>query len=66
MEFTDILGAVSSVGFPIVMCIMMWKFCSSTVTGVKEAVEGLKATLEKNTEAIQDIVDRLERLERKD
>lgn len=53
MEMESIVSLVSSVGFPIVCCIMMWKYINTTV---KE----LSNTIAENTRVISILIDKID------
>lgn len=59
-DTTDILTAISTVGFPIVMCLLMWFM--NDKQDVRHAEETTKMTeaLNNNTIVMQKLVDRLE------
>jgi hypothetical protein len=46
MDFNDIVQMVSSVGFPIVACIVLFKLYNNTITSFKESIDN-------NTKAIE-------------
>lgn len=54
MELDSIVSLVSSVGFPIVACVFMWKYINTTV-------KDLTNTLNENTKMIAKLCERLER-----
>ena len=52
---SDIITAVSAVGFPIVACLlMMWAYYN-TLTQMQLIIENLKGTIDRNTDALNDI-----------
>jgi len=53
MEFTDVLTAISTVGFPCVACYFMFDLCKGTIkenttaiTSLQETIVDMKATVE--------------------
>ena len=46
MEFNDIIQMISTVGFPIVACIVLFKLYNNTITSFKESIDN-------NTKAIE-------------
>lgn len=57
MEGMDIVGLIGSVGFPVVMCCMMWKYISTTLKEFREAVTANTMMLEKMIEKLDYIYD---------
>lgn len=42
MEYTDLLSMISSVGFPIVMCLLLWYQMRQSEQMHKEEIDSLK------------------------
>ena len=53
MSVNEIAALISSIGFPIVCCIFMWKYISTTI---KEFMK----TVEENTRVTQKLCDKLD------
>lgn len=72
MESFDILGAISTVGFPIVACIAMFYFAFTMINEIKSMVEknnetnyDIATTLKEVTKEITDIRIQIAKLESK-
>lgn len=48
MEFTEILGAISTIGFPIVACIMLFVYLQNESKNHKDEVNDLKNVISEN------------------
>lgn len=59
MEWNEIIAAISSVGFPIVFCIMLWKTNRDTQAAHETEVKNLMGSIDKLTLAIQRLFDKL-------
>ena len=59
MEWSEIIAAISSVGFPIVFCIMLWKTNRDTQAAHETGVKNLMGSIDKLTLAIQRLFDKL-------
>lgn len=59
MDFNTIIAAVSSVGFPIVFCIMLWKTNKDTSQQHAEEVKSLIQGIDRLEKAIQRLFDKL-------
>ena len=59
MDFNTIIAAISSVGFPIVFCIMLWKTNRDTQQAHETEVKNLMSSIDKLTTAIQRLFDKL-------
>ena len=59
MDFATIIGAISSVGFPIVFCIMLWKTNRDTQKAHEDEVKNLMTSIDKLTLAIQRLFDKM-------
>lgn len=51
--YTMIVTSISTVGFPIVICLLMFWFC-------KYQLDMIKTTIEENTKAVTELVKVLE------
>lgn len=58
---TEIVTAISTVGFPIVMCLLMYYQTWTLNENHKEEINTLKDSLESNTQAIIKMTTYLER-----
>lgn len=59
MDFNTIIAAISTVGFPIVFCIMLWKTNRDTQTAHETEVKNLMSSIDKLTLAIQRLFDKI-------
>lgn len=59
MEWSEIIAAISSVGFPIVFCIMLWKTNRDTQSAHEAEVKNLMGSIDKLTLAVQRLFDKL-------
>ena len=59
MEWGEIIAAISSVGFPIIFCIMLWKTNRDTQSTHEVEVKNLMASIDKLTLAVQRLFDKL-------
>lgn len=59
MDFNTIIAAISSVGFPIVFCIMLWKTNKDTQAAHEEEVKSLISGIDRLEKAIQRLFDKL-------
>ena len=46
---------ISSVGFPIVACMIMWKSLQDSMAAHKEEMDGLKESLNQNTLVLSEL-----------
>lgn len=59
MDFNTIIAAISTVGFPIVFCIMLWKTNKDTQSAHETEVKNLMSSIDKLTLAIQRLFDKI-------
>lgn len=59
MDFNTIIAAISTVGFPIVFCIMLWKTNRDTQSAHEDEVKNLMSSIDKLTLAIQRLFDKI-------
>lgn len=59
MDFATVISAVSTVGFPIVFCIMLWKTNKDTQKAHEDEVKSLMSSIDKLTLAIQRLFDKI-------
>lgn len=57
MDFNIILEAVSTVGFPIVMCIILIYYLNKMTESHKDEISEMRKTIENNTLAVQHLAD---------
>lgn len=53
----DIVNIVSSVGFPIVFCLLMWKYISEQNTHLEEVITDFKVTMMENNRLLTYIIN---------
>lgn len=58
----DIVNAIATVGFPIVMCVLLLYMNNEGDKMHKEEMNELRKTVENNTLALVKLMDKLERL----
>ena len=63
MTFSDILTLIGSYCFPIVMCIAFFWKLNKDQEAHKEEIDKLSAALNNNTLVLQQILDKMEKLE---
>lgn len=51
----DLMQFISTVGFPIVMCLLMWYDKRTTLAQNAKAIEELKEVIDRNTEVTQSL-----------
>ncbi len=54
MEFEAIISTIGSLGFPIVMCIILVKYMQEQMTEMREAINELKSAILVLTERFKD------------
>lgn len=57
MEYSDILSLITSVGFPIVAYLLMFKQYNEVLTGVQKSIQD-------NTLTIQKLIDKMDKEEK--
>lgn len=57
MEITEIVNIISSVGFPIVMCLMMYKYITEDSKQTRDAITSLQGSIKALEELISKLVD---------
>jgi hypothetical protein len=60
MDFNVIIQTVSSVGFPIVMCLMLYNQMLKTEDVHKQEIAELRKAIENNTLALNNLTTRKE------
>lgn len=61
MDFATIVSAVSSVGFPIVFCFILYKTLMDQNKQHKEEMSEITKAISNNTLAIQKLTDKLDK-----
>ena len=59
MDFSTVLQAIATVGFPIVMCIVLMWYIKDTNDKHKEETKQFTEALNKNTLVLQKLCDKL-------
>ena len=54
MEIETIISTIGSLGFPIVMCIILVKYMQEQMTEMREAINELKSAILVLTERLKD------------
>lgn len=60
MDYNAIVQTVSSVGFPIVMCLMLYNQMLKTEDAHKQEIAELRKAIENNTLALNNLTTRKE------
>lgn len=60
MEITEIVSMISTVGFPIAMCIMLCWYVKSTNDSYRQDIISLQQSIDNNTAVMNKIIDKLE------
>lgn len=58
----EIASIISNLGFPIIMCLLLFKFVSETLKSYQEQNKSMQDTLDRNTDAILQLRGRMEEL----
>lgn len=64
LNTNDIISAISSVGFPIVICLIMSYFIYYLTKTQKETYEKISETIKNNTVAISRLAEKIDNLEK--
>lgn len=56
---SDIVTAISTVGFPIVMCLLMWYMNEKQDTRHKEEVDRMTEAVNNNTMVLQQVLEHM-------
>ena len=59
MEFESVLQAITTVGFPIVMCLVLLWYINKMVDSHKEETKAFTDALNKNTSVLERVCDKL-------
>ena len=60
MEVTEIINMVSTVGFPIAMCLMLSWYVKTSHDSYREDIRSLQQSIDNNTAVMNKIIDKLE------
>lgn len=60
MDYATILQSISTVGFPIVMCVILFIYLQKTNEKHAEEVAGLRDAINNNTVVMNKVLDKLE------
>ena len=60
MEITEIVSIISTVGFPITMCIMLCWYIKSTNDSYRQDIKSLQQSIDNNTAVMNKIIEKLE------
>lgn len=63
LEYTELTTLITTVGFPIVMCLLLFKHIKDSDTARKEEMDKMSDAIDNNTLALQRLVDMLDRKE---
>lgn len=59
MDFATIMSAISSVGFPIVFCFVLYKTITDIQKAHKEETDKMVEAIHNNTLVVQKLVDKI-------
>lgn len=62
MDANAVLQAISAVGFPIVMCLIMVKLVYNLQEQHTKEVESLRTSIDNNTKVLDNLMDKLDKL----
>lgn len=60
---SNVINLIGSIGFPIVMCLLMYKQMGDTTTQHKEEMSNVTQALNNNTIVLQKLTDKIEEME---
>lgn len=60
MEVTEIINMVSTVGFPIAMCLMLSWYVKNSNDSYREDIRSLQQSIDNNTAVMNKIIEKLE------
>lgn len=60
MDITDITNLISSVGFPIVMCIVLFKYMEKNDDKREEEAKELREVINNNTLVLTELVSKID------
>ena len=56
----DIVNIISSVGFPIVFCLLMWKYISEQNKHLEEVIVDFKVTMRENNRLLTYLINQFQ------
>ena len=62
MEFTEIMSAISTIGFPIAACVGMFYLYNETITKITNSLDKLNETLTRFELRLDKIEDQIEKI----
>lgn len=65
MDVTNVVQIISTLGFPIAVCLVCFWYINKTQEQHKEEINGLAQALNNNTLVMQKLVDKLDKEESK-
>lgn len=63
MDYQAIVQIISNNGFPIIMCLLLYRQMLASEEAHKQEIEGLKESITANTNAINALIQTIERKE---
>lgn len=63
MDYQAIVQIISNNGFPIIMCLLLYRQMLTSEEAHKQEIEGLKESITANTNAINALIQTIERKE---
>ena len=60
MELSEVLNAITTVGFPIVACLAMGWYVKSNQQAYREDVKSMVQSIDNNTAVINRLLDKLD------
>lgn len=63
MDYQTIVQIISNNGFPIIMCLLLYRQMLTSEEAHKQEIEGLKESITANTNAINALIQTIERKE---
>lgn len=61
MDYQTIVQIISNNGFPIIMCLLLYRQMLSSEEAHKQEIEGLKESINANTNAMNALLQTIER-----
>lgn len=61
MDYQTIVQIISNNGFPIIMCLLLYRQMLTSEEAHKQEIEGLKESITANTNAINSLIQTIER-----
>ena len=63
MDYQTIVQIISNNGFPIIMCLLLYRQMLTSEEAHKQEIEGIKESITANTNAINTLIQTIERKE---